>query len=66
MDVGAYVATLLDYLAESEGLDLSDVHIAGHSLGAHVAGVAGSKVTAGKVGKITGKTRFIFIFYSQK
>ena len=53
------MATLLDYLVETQGLDLSDVHIAGHSLGAHVAGVAGSKVTSGKVGKITGKIKFL-------
>lgn len=35
------------------GLDLSQVHILGHSLGSHVAGYAGEKLN-GQVGRITG------------
>lgn len=52
-DVGAAVATLLDYLVTYKGAKLSTVHVTGHSLGAHVAGVAGSLVS-GTLSKITG------------
>lgn len=34
-------------------LDLNSVHILGHSLGAHIAGFAGAKLS-GKIGRITG------------
>ncbi|XP_069686188.1 uncharacterized protein [Periplaneta americana] len=51
-DVGAYVASFLDYLV-TKGVSLSTVAIAGHSLGAHIAGVAGNRVS-GTLAKITG------------
>ncbi|KAI4504108.1 hypothetical protein M0802_000579 [Mischocyttarus mexicanus] len=37
--VGQYVATMIDFL-EKEGMDLSTTTLIGHSLGAHVAGLA--------------------------
>jgi hypothetical protein len=52
--VGLRLATLLDYLAKTTNLDLSDVHIVGFSLGAHVAGATGRAVKRGVVGRITG------------
>ncbi|XP_063235084.1 pancreatic lipase-related protein 2-like [Bacillus rossius redtenbacheri] len=51
--VGAYVARFLDFLSRS-GVDLAKVHLVGHSLGAHVAGIAGHRVSAGRVARITG------------
>lgn len=36
------------------GTSLRNVHIVGHSLGAHVSGIAGNKLK-GTVGRITGK-----------
>nr|CAD7409447.1 unnamed protein product [Timema poppensis] len=53
VSVGERIAALLDFLSE-QGLDQNKVHITGHSLGAHIAGVAGNRLAAGKVARITG------------
>uniref|UniRef100_A0A182N4I5 Glucose-methanol-choline oxidoreductase N-terminal domain-containing protein n=1 Tax=Anopheles dirus TaxID=7168 RepID=A0A182N4I5_9DIPT len=47
--VGEIVAQLLDTLHTRLGLDMGSVYLIGHSLGAHVAGLAGKKVKSGKV-----------------
>jgi hypothetical protein len=51
---GAHIAELIEFLVAKTGAKLKDFHIIGHSLGAHVAGFAGSSTTTGKVGRITG------------
>lgn len=51
--VGTYLAQLLDFLEGEGDLDYDDVHLLGHSLGAHIAGIAGYQ-SSGKVGRITG------------
>lgn len=53
-EVAATVAEFLDNLNQRYGVKLEDVHVLGHSLGAHIAGIAGYKVTTGKIGRITG------------
>ena len=40
----------------SFGYSLSDVHVIGHSLGAHAAGEAGRR-TSGTIGRITGRSK---------
>nr|CAD7417241.1 unnamed protein product [Timema poppensis] len=50
---GEYLATLINFLA-AQGMDTTKLHIVGHSLGAHIAGVAGNRQTSGTVGKVTG------------
>lgn len=50
--VGAQVAQLITLLGTSHGISLDDVHIIGHSLGAHIAGYAGERLS--RAGRITG------------
>ncbi|XP_069170599.1 pancreatic triacylglycerol lipase isoform X1 [Procambarus clarkii] len=50
--VGLEVAHFINWLKDNVGLDPSDVHIIGHSLGSHTAGYAGERVSG--LGRITG------------
>ncbi|XP_044299888.1 lipoprotein lipase isoform X1 [Varanus komodoensis] len=51
--VGEEVATLIDWMEEQFGYSVDKIHLLGYSLGAHVAGVAGS-LTSNKINRITG------------
>ncbi|XP_044518525.1 pancreatic lipase-related protein 2-like [Gracilinanus agilis] len=51
--VGAEVAYFINVLSTEFGYSPSEVHIIGHSLGAHAAGEAGRRLE-GKIGRITG------------
>ena len=50
--VGAEVAQLIQTLLDHFDVSASDIHIIGHSLGAHVAGYTGSMIQG--IGRITG------------
>ncbi|CAF0810310.1 unnamed protein product [Didymodactylos carnosus] len=50
--VGTEVALLVNYIIEQHDIKAKDIHIVGHSLGAHAAGTAGSKIAG--LGRITG------------
>ncbi|XP_017006236.2 phospholipase A1-like [Drosophila takahashii] len=50
---GKKVANMINFLKDNYGLNLNDLYVIGHSLGAHVAGYAG-KNTNGQVHTIVG------------
>lgn len=52
-DIGHYYAKFLNYLLKI-GAKASDIHLIGHSLGAHISGFAGRFISCGKVKRITG------------
>lgn len=55
--LGNYVGDLIIDLYENYSANLDNIHLVGHSLGAHVAGFAGKAVqtaTGRNVGRITG------------
>ncbi|KAL4097871.1 hypothetical protein QTP88_022574 [Uroleucon formosanum] len=52
--VGNVIAEFLDRLVSYTGTQASDIHLIGHSLGAHVMGSCGSNFKTGIIGRITG------------
>ncbi|KAI4829125.1 hypothetical protein KUCAC02_023187 [Chaenocephalus aceratus] len=52
-EVGHEIARFIDWIEETTNMPLDNIHLIGYSLGAHVAGFAGSHAT-NKVGRITG------------
>lgn len=56
---GAKVGEFLDALINLKLTEPSQIHLIGHSLGAHVAGIASKSMTMGKIARITG-TPIIF------
>ncbi|XP_059051033.1 pancreatic lipase-related protein 2-like [Achroia grisella] len=51
--VGRLLTNFLNFLIK-EGVSMNDVHLIGHSLGAHVSGIAGAHVKKGPIFSITG------------
>lgn len=56
VDVGKYVAKMIDFL-EKTGTNLNKVTLSGHSLGAHVVGLAGYYAKH-KVNYVIGKLHY--------
>uniref|UniRef100_A0A182QA29 Lipase domain-containing protein n=1 Tax=Anopheles farauti TaxID=69004 RepID=A0A182QA29_9DIPT len=52
--VAISLARFIDFLHNTTELQLDDLHLIGHSLGAHLAGLSGKRVTSGRVGAILG------------
>nr|CAJ2313438.1 Lipase domain-containing protein [Metisa plana] len=51
--VGRHLTHFLNFLID-EGVSMDDVHLIGHSLGAHVVGIAGAYIQKGPIDTITG------------
>ncbi|XP_018399013.1 PREDICTED: pancreatic lipase-related protein 2-like [Cyphomyrmex costatus] len=51
--VGEYVAAFIEFLGSETQVSFDDIHVVGHSLGAHVAGYIGNYISK-KLGRITG------------
>ncbi|XP_060842170.1 lipase member H-B-like [Rhopalosiphum padi] len=54
VQVGSIIAKLLENFVNLAVIDPSDIHVIGHSLGAHVSGACGAAFSLGKIGRITG------------
>ena len=54
--VSAYLAKLMDMVADRTGYDMSNVHCIGHSLGAQTCGFTGKRVRT-SFGRISGEFR---------
>lgn len=54
VQVGSIVAKMLENVVNLAVIDPSDIHVIGHSLGAHVSGACGAAFSLGKIGRITG------------
>lgn len=52
--VGVFLGKFIQWLVYETGLGFENIHLIGHSLGSHVAGVAGSQIKFGFIEKITG------------
>lgn len=56
-DVGRNIAMVIDHMVSRRNGNLRDIHLIGHSLGAHIAGFAGMflrKEKGKKISRITG------------
>ncbi|CAL4069798.1 unnamed protein product [Meganyctiphanes norvegica] len=63
--VANLTAAFIDWCVQETVLTTSQIEIVGHSLGAHVAGVTGKKVTVGQLARITGTEPAGPLFHNQ-
>lgn len=52
--VANWTAQLLEWMVEETGLDVSQLQVVGHSLGAHMSGFIGQYITKFRIPRITG------------
>lgn len=52
--VGEHTAHFIDFLVREAGLKLETLQFIGHSLGAHICGIAAKNIKSGKIPKIIG------------
>lgn len=56
---GEAVARFIEWLSQQSGLNLERIHLIGHGVGGHQAGVAGRN-SNGKIGYITGLMELLY------
>lgn len=54
-EVGSRLAKVLGNIVRLGIVAPNDIHLIGHSLGAHIAGACGSWFSSNKIGRITGR-----------
>jgi len=54
------LASFIDYLIAEQQIDAADVHIVGHSLGAHMAGATGRFLQENH-GKLLGRSKLVIL-----
>ncbi|KAF8786161.1 phospholipase A1 member A-like [Argiope bruennichi] len=59
--VGRDLADFIHFLQNNTGIEAKDIHLIGHSLGAHVAGIAGRRISS--LGRITALDAAGFLYY---
>ncbi|XP_075226062.1 pancreatic triacylglycerol lipase-like [Lycorma delicatula] len=62
-NLGDKIARMVDFFVKL-GVPLQNIHLIGHSLGAHIAGIAGQKILTGNLSRITGLDPAGPLFYS--
>ncbi|XP_039284253.1 pancreatic triacylglycerol lipase isoform X1 [Nilaparvata lugens] len=62
--VASELSRFLDFLIDEVHVNVSTVHVLGHSLGAHVAGIAGGQMNSTKLPRITGRSPMMDYFMS--
>ncbi|KAI5745707.1 hypothetical protein M8J76_013563 [Diaphorina citri] len=62
--IGQHLADMLTTIERTTGYDWCMFHLVGHSLGAHVCGIAGENIAHGKIGRITGLDPALPLFSS--
>ncbi len=58
IDVGSFLGLCLAGLSQTAGVKAANIHLVGHSLGAHLVGRAGrafTEATGQSVGRVTGE-----------
>lgn len=66
--IGTIIGDFIIDLVKNETSLLQNVHLVGHSLGAHIFGFAGKhihKITGGKIGRITGNVTNQWFFFKE-
>lgn len=61
--VGIEISKLIDKLVDQHIVTSDQIHLIGHSVGAHAMGVAGHFAKSGKVARITGKHSYTNMFH---
>ena len=57
--VGKVLTKMIEFLVRRVRVPFTNIHLIGHSLGAHISGFAGAGISCGRIARITG----IFVLF---